>query len=184
MKISLKIAISLALCFLLGSTGSLSTTRHFKVIRVYDGDTVLMENPETRVYTMLVGIDAPEITKTGNKKGQPFGKDAKAYLSDLLLNKTVKIIGYGTGPYPHNCLISELYLDGKNINLEMVKRGFAEAQQENLPKGFDRNPYLQAEKKAREKKQGIWSLGLDYVSPKKWRDKRKVETYQGATKDR
>ena len=49
---------------------------------------------------------------------------AKKYLTGLILNKVVDIKEYGLDPY--NRILGVIYMDGKNINLEMVRAGLAE----------------------------------------------------------
>ena len=83
------------------------------------------------------------------------------------MNKTVDIKGYGL--YGHSRILGVIYLDGKNINLEMVKEGLAEAYRGRPPHGFDSAPYRNAEREARAEKRGMWSLGNKYISPKDWR---------------
>lgn len=141
----------------------------FKITRVYDGDTVQAESPGVVMYIMLVGIDAPEVANEVNGKGQPYGREAKNFLTSMILNHTVDVVGYGTAPYPHDNIIGVIYLDGKNINLEMVKHGFAEVQESDLPNSLDIRAYVEAEKLARATKAGMWSLGARYMSPKEWR---------------
>jgi endonuclease YncB( thermonuclease family) len=60
-------------------------------------------------------------------------------------------------------------LNGKNVNLEMLKAGLAEVYRGDPPRGLDMKPFLNAEKQAREAKRGMWSQGTKYVSPKNWR---------------
>ena len=146
----------------------------FRVTRVYDGDTVKAETPDIVIYIMLMGIDAPELSGQVDGKDQPFSREAKDFLSSLILNKTVVLEGYGTVPYPDNNIMSVLYLKGKNINLEMVRHGLAEVCRQHLPEGFDIGPYLEAEKEARKVKNGMWSLGDKYISPAQWRKMHKV----------
>ena len=55
------------------------------------------------------------------------------------------------------------------MNLEMVKAGLAEVYRGKPARGFDTEPYLEAEKRAREAKTGMWSMGDKYISPKDWR---------------
>jgi micrococcal nuclease len=141
----------------------------FKITRVYDGDTVQAESPGVVIYIMLLGIDAPEVANEVNGKGQPYGVQAKNFLTSMILNRTVDVVGYGTAPYPHDNIIGVIYLHGKNINLEMVKQGLAEVQESELPKGLDIRAYVEAEKQARAGKIGMWSLGDRYMSPKEWR---------------
>jgi len=91
---------------------------------VSDGDTVKAEGHDIEIRIRLAGIDTPETAKGKRKPGQPYSQRAKKYLAELVLNKTVDIKGYGLGPY--NRVLGVIYLDGKNINLEMVKAGLAE----------------------------------------------------------
>jgi len=83
----------------------------------------------------LVGIDTPETSKKKREPGQPYSQQAKKHLVGLLLNKVVEIKGYGLGPY--NRILRVVYLNNKNINLEMIRAGLAEVYQGNPPKGFD-----------------------------------------------
>ena len=139
----------------------------FKVTRVYDGDTFKASGHDIEIKVRLVGIDTPETKKRKHKPGQPFGEKAKRFLVRMALNKQVFIKGYGTGPY--NRILGVVYVDRKNVNLELVKAGLAEVYQGRPPRGFDLSPYLTAEAQAKSQKRGMWSLGNKYVSPKDWR---------------
>ncbi len=141
----------------------------FTITWVYDGDTVRAESGKIVIYIMLVGIDAPEVADEVHKKGQPFGKEARDFLVGEILNRSVEVVGYGVAPFPHDNIIGVIRLGQKNINLEMVKKGLAEVQRDNLPKGLDIAPYLDAEKDAMAGKVGMWVLGEQYMSPKDWR---------------
>ena len=105
----------------------------------------------------MAGIDPPEIS--GKKKGswQPYIKQSKEYLTDFVLNEVVEIKGYGLDQY--NRLWGVVYLNGKNINLEMIKAGLAKVFRSKTPKGFDLTPYLKAETEARDANKGMWGLG-------------------------
>jgi len=144
-----------------------------KITKVYDGDTVKAQEGDTVIYIMLLGIDAPEVCQKTKKEGQPFGHAAQKFLSDLILNKLVKVQGYGKAPHPHENIISVLYVNNKNVNLEMVRQGLAEVQRQNLPPNFDIAPFLKAEEEARLGRKGIWMLGDRYVSPAEWRKRQR-----------
>ena len=83
------------------------------------------------------------------------------------MNKVVEIKYYGLDRYYR--VLGVIFLEDKNINLEMIRAGLAEVYQGKPPKGFDSKPYLHAEKENREVKRGMWVLGDKYVSPKEWR---------------
>ncbi|MHC4184065.1 MAG: thermonuclease family protein [Planctomycetota bacterium] len=46
-------------------------------------------------------------------------------------------------------VLGVVYIDGKNVNLEMVKEGLAEVYKGKPAPGFDTQPYWDAEKEAR-----------------------------------
>ena len=129
----------------------------FTVTHIHDGDTIGVGGRGIELKVRLVGIDAPETSNGQRNVGQPYSQQAKRYLSDLVLNKSVTVDQYGFDL--NNCMLGVVYVGTKNINLEMVKAGFAEVSQGQTPKGFDLGPYRQAEKKAREEGKGMWSLG-------------------------
>ena len=70
---------------------------------------------------------------------------------------------------PYNRILGVIILEGKNINLEMIRAGLAEVYRGEPPKGFDLKPFIQAETEAKETQKGMWSLGNKYISPKEWR---------------
>lgn len=146
---------------------TVSSAGLFKVVRVYDGDTVKAMGYDIEIKVRLVGIDAPETSKGKHKPGQPFGRKAEKHLAGLVLNKMVDIKGYGSDRYGR--ILAEIYMEEKNINLEMVKTGFAEVYHGNPPRGLYMEEYRKAENLARTSGQGIWSQGDKYVSPALWR---------------
>jgi len=161
--------IILAFAILLPAT---SLAGHFKVVRVYDGDTVKAVGHDIEIRVRLVGIDAPETSKAKHKPGQPYGRKAGKYLAALVLNKVVDIKGYGSDRYGR--ILGEVFIENKNVNLEMVETGYAEVYSGQSPRGFYRGAYQTAEKTARHANRGIWSQGDNYVSPRSWRRNQKL----------
>jgi micrococcal nuclease len=160
--------ILMAVLFLLPT---ISSAGQFKVTGVPDGETVNAQGHDTVIKVRLVGIDAPETSENKNVPGQPYSQKAREHLAELVLNKTVDIKDYGMGPL--NSVLGVIYLNGKNINLEMVKAGLAEVYRGRAPHKFPLIPYWQAEKEARDDLRGMWILGDEYVSPKTWRKMQK-----------
>jgi len=168
MKRPLKI-ITFLITFLL-ALPTFSLAGQFKVTTVYDGDTIMAEGHDIVIYVLLAGIDAPEIGSRRQQRQQPHGREAKRYLEKLILNKAVDIKGYGIGPYPYNHLIGEIHVKDKNINIEMIKEGFAEICRERPPDGLNITPYLEAEREAKASGRGMWSQREKYISPRDWRE--------------
>jgi len=156
----------IVIVFLLAVSAS-SLAGQFKVTRVTDGDTVKVSNNDLKLTIRLVGIDAPEISKKKNQPGQPFSRKSTKYLTNLVLNKSVEVKSYGTDRYGRT--LGVVFVDGKNVNLEMVKAGLAEVYRGRPAKGLDVKPYWNAEAEAKKTGIGMWSLGDKYISPKEWR---------------
>ena len=130
----------------------------YKVIEIKDGDTfvLLMDGEEQTV--RLAHIDCPE-------KKQPFGSEAKQFASDLCSGKYVTLIH--DNKYDRNKrLIAEIILpNGRNVNKEMVKHGFAWHYKEYS----DDDEYAELEIAARANKTGLWSEP-DPIAPWSWRE--------------
>ena len=165
-KINLARIIPILFYFLL-FYHAISLAGQFKVVRVYDGDTLKAVGHDIEIKVRLVGIDAPETKKGKRQPGQPYSQKAKKFLSGIVLNKVVDIKGYGLGPYNRN--LGVVYVDGKNVNLEIVKAGLAEVYRGKQPKGLDITPYRLSEAESRKAGRSMWSLGDQYMSPKDWR---------------
>ena len=129
----------------------------FKVTRVTDGDTIKVTGDGSNITIRLVGIDAPETSKKKNEPGQPFSQKSTKYLASLVLNKVVDLKSYGTGRYGRT--LGVVFVNGKNVNLEMVKAGLAEAYKGRPAKGFNPQLYKIAEQEARRNKRGMWIQG-------------------------
>lgn len=105
----------------------------------------------------MAGIAMPQGVRVGGSQGASLGQKARGYLDELLLNKIVRIRAYGSDT--ENRVVAEIYLNGRNINLEMVRAGFAEVYREGLPKDLDLEPYRRAEQEARKAGRGMWASG-------------------------
>jgi endonuclease YncB( thermonuclease family) len=139
----------------------------FDAIRVLDGDNIEARDPTNKKVTIrLAGIDAPKASLHNNEAGQPFHQQAAVHLSALVLNRTFNLTAYGFDSSGR--ILAEVFMDNKNINLEMVRDGFAEVYRGRPVRGQNLELYWKAEEQARNVKRGIWSQGDRYVSPREW----------------
>ncbi len=138
----------------------------FKVLKIYDGDTIKVSGLDLTFKVRLVGIDSPEIGFNG-QPGQPFAQKARHHLIDLLEEQMVAVKSYGTGGY--NRQLAEVFVGDKNINLEMIKAGLAQVYRGKRPKGLDSKRYFTEELKAKRINKGMWNQGDAYKSPWQWR---------------
>lgn len=120
------------------------------VAEVTDGDTVRLENG-TRV--RLVQIDAPEA------EGECYGLQATRALEALLPTGTQ--VRVETDPALDSVdrfgrLLAYVYKDGRNVNLEMVRRGAAAPYFYRGERGRYAGRLLSAARKARAEGRGLW----------------------------
>ena len=160
------------ICFLFLPTSLLAN--EFKVTEVYDGDTIKVKGYGVEIKLKLAGIDAPETSSNQIGLGQRYSQEAREYLSGLVLNKAIEIKSHG---YLNiDLMLGTVFLDGKNINLEMVRAGLAEVYQREAPKDLNLDPFIEAEIQSRAAKKGIWTQGDGYVSPGTWRKRQRVKS--------
>jgi len=127
----------------------------FRVVRVLDGDTIVLDNGET---VRLIGVDAPEIHHS-EVPVQRFGEEATEFLKRLaegfectleyepddIRDKYGRILAY-------------VFVKGRLINAEIISRGYAYAYT-RFP--FRRQAeFVTLEHEARERQYGLWSLSL------------------------
>ena len=177
----------LILCLLAGFTTfvltSLSLAREpirtvtGTVTKVSDGDTIQVTTPEqTKLRVRLYGMDAPETPKinqrTGrvNKPGQPYGEESWKALEGKIMGKQVRLDIIDIDRYKR--MVGVIWISNRNINLEMVKEGYAEAYIEYLKESY-RAQFIRAEKEARSARRGIWSLP-GYERPSDFRKRLKI----------
>lgn len=137
------------------------------VMQVKDGDTVMVIPSEggQGFICRLYGIDAPETAKRG-KAGQPYGDEAARELKKLILGQDVTVETTGSKTYKREvCLIKK---NGMDINLEMVKRGYAFAYIQYLKRPHA-SIYIEAEGEARAKRLGLWKDSTNPTPPWEWR---------------
>jgi len=84
------------------------------VEEVIDGDTIEADGMRIR----LLGINSPE-------RGEPFYEEAKSFLEKEILNKSVEIQLGIERKDKYGRVLAYVFYHGKNLNLELVKRGLA-----------------------------------------------------------
>jgi len=130
------------------------------VAKVSDGDTIhLKDGLGTKVKVRLYGIDAAETEKSNkktgriSKPGQPYGEEAFQALKSMIYRKQVKLEIMAIDQYKRS--VGIVWLNGKNINQEMVAKGWAWAYRQYLDRPHA-SEYIQAEEQARDKRLGLW----------------------------
>jgi micrococcal nuclease len=117
-----------------------------KVIKIIDGDTFDMLTKEKNTLRIRMnGIDCPE-------RKQDFYQSAKNALAGYIFNKEVKL--FITGRDRSKRIIATVYCNGENINLAMIKNGYAW----HYKKYSTDSVYAEAEQQARFARKGLWRM--------------------------
>jgi micrococcal nuclease len=133
-----------------------------KVTRVYDGETIqVTTSSKTKLKVRLYGADAPDMPKTNpppgyvKVHGESFGKDCKEALEAKIMGKEIRMDVMAIDK--NKRALGIVWLDNRNINLEMVQEGYAKAHDASLKEPY-RSEFLSAQKEARSLRRGLWNL--------------------------
>ena len=131
------------------------------VVGIADGDTVTLlvqdDGRQFQARFRLTEIDTPE-------RAQPWGTRARQALAEKVFRRQVRVASEGEDRYGR--MLGKIYLDGRDINREMVREGHAWAYRQYLS---DKS-LLDDERRAREAGAGLWSLPrAQHVPPWEWR---------------
>ncbi|GAA4302168.1 hypothetical protein GCM10023183_13820 [Nibribacter koreensis] len=142
---------------------TVSPAGYHRVIAIKDGDTIELLKDGKPLRVRLYGIDAPE-------KNQDFGTRARQFISEMCFGKDVRLEVKDIDRYGRT--VGIIYLpDGRNLNYEMVKNGFAWHY-----KAYSKDPELgRLEEEARLDKRGLWDWPSP-VAPWEFRSNRKAQS--------
>lgn len=127
------------------------------VVRVIDGDTIVVEIGGVDTTVRLIGIDTPE-TVDPRKPVQCFGREASAKARSLLEGARVRL-EYDDTQGAHDKygrLLAYVFLaDGIHFNEYMIREGYAHEYTYALPYRYQ-SEFKAAEEDARTQKRGLW----------------------------
>lgn len=98
-------------------SGALAVELTGRVVKVPEGDTIVISSHRREIKLRLHGVDSPE-------KGQPYWKEAKRYTSFMALDLEVRVKVVGKDELGRT--LGEVFLpDGRLLNREILKEGLA-----------------------------------------------------------
>ena len=128
-----------------------------RVVKVTDGDTItILDANQTQHKVRLYGIDTPEYK-------QPYSRVATKTLAGLVEGEGVGVDVKDTDSYGRT--VGVVYKGNLNVNLQMVKSGYAWWYRKYAPLDDD---LRMAEERARIDKLGLWAEP-DPIPPWEWR---------------
>lgn len=135
-----------------------------KVVKVTDGDSIVVTRKRKDIKIQLAGIDCPEIN-------QPFGKQAKEFTYSLAFAQVVTVKEKSIDK--SGTITADIILfNGITLNHQLVRSGLAWWYRKHAPN--DRT-LAGMEAKAKAEKKGLWAAKSDPIAPWRWRNE-KLET--------
>lgn len=139
--------------FALALIAAACETKGLQAVRVIDGDTFSLSTGDR---VRLLGIDAPEHDRPG-------GSNATDMLKKLILDKEVRLVTTADKRDAYHRLLAYVYVNGRNVNDEMIGRGYAEVRYINASDPKYRH-LKSVEKQAEAGKKGLWATGQVFQS--------------------
>ena len=130
----------------------------YPVTRIIDGDTIEIRYAGKPTSVVLIGVDTPE-TVHPSKPVEPFGKEATAFTSNLLLGESVYLRFDGNRTDTYGRLLAYLYRapDGLFVNLEVVRQGYGKVY--TVFPFKHKTLFQHYSGQAQQSRRGLWSAG-------------------------
>ncbi|MFA6608706.1 MAG: thermonuclease family protein [Candidatus Paceibacterota bacterium] len=142
----------------------------YKVERVIDGDTFIVNVHGTNEKVRLIGVNTPETADPYNPI-QCFGEEATNRLKELILNKLIQLkYDYTQNTHDiYNRLLVYAYLeDGEMVNRKLIAEGYAYEYTYMTPYMYQ-SEFRELQNIARASHRGLWSKdtcdGNKYFTP-------------------
>ena len=130
-----------------------------RVVKVVDGDSLVIDYAGERINLRLWGIDAPEAR-------QDYGRQARSVLAAMVKGRQIEARGKDVDEYYR--LVALVWVDGQSVNKEMVRRGAAWVYEYYCHEAIC-DDWRQLQDDARRERRGLWS-NEEVVPP--WRHRR------------
>jgi micrococcal nuclease len=130
-----------------------------EVIRIVDGDTIVVQVNGHAETVRLIGVDTPEI-KDPRKPVEHFAREASQFTSSLLKSQRVRleIQAAPTSRDRYGRLLAYVYRERDNllVNNEIILQGYGHAYVKYPFDPARMEEFREAERSARIAKRGLW----------------------------
>ena len=128
----------------------------YEVIRIVDGDTVIISYKGEITSVRLIGIDTPE-------PNEVYGKESTSFIQNLLYGESVYLKFDAERTDIYGRMLAYLYRapDGLFVNLEIVRQGYGRIETRFSFDKFDL--FHNYNERAKFKEKGLWAnTDIDY----------------------
>ena len=130
-----------------------------ELVQVHDGDTIRVKiNGKSETVRFLL-VDTPE-TSHPKLGAQPFGPEAKQFTKNMLEGAQKIELEFDSGPKrdKYSRLLAYVYADGKMVQEELLKHGWARVAYVYPPNTRHLDLFRTHEKQSKRKEIGIWEF--------------------------
>lgn len=136
------------------------------VLRVKDGDSIVVSSAGRKVNVRIADMDAPEL-------GQAYGVQARDALVSLVGGREVHLELVGGDVYRR--IVANVYVEGRDVAAELVGQGLAWVRRAYAPAAR----LIRLEDDARAARRGLWA-DANPIPPWVWRKLGKDSTPDGS----
>lgn len=127
----------------------------YKVIRVVDGDTLVIEYNGKDEKVRLIGVDTPESVHPDETRNTVFGKEVSNYSKNKLEGNEIQIEFDVQERDKYGRLLCYVYIDGQMYNKLLLKEGLAKVA--TYPPNIKYvDEFVEIQKQARQDGKGMW----------------------------
>lgn len=129
-------------------------SRTVTVLRVVDGDTILVRSSRGKERVRYIGVDTPESVKP-NTPVQCYGHEASNYNRSLVAGRQVRLVPDHEAQDKYGRTLAYVYLGGKLVNAELLRLGYARTL-EIAPNTSKARYFASLESVAIRTNKGLW----------------------------
>ncbi len=139
------------------SLGQSNEVPEYSVVRVIDGDTIVVNINGNDEKVRLIGVNTPE-TVDPRKPVQCFGREASNFVKNMLTGKTVRLDSDSTQSNrdKYGRLLRYVYLGDILVNEEIISSGYGYEYTYQIPYQFQKE-FKASENYARDGNLGLWA---------------------------
>lgn len=128
-----------------------------KVVRVVDGDTIVVDLNGTQEKVRLIGIDTPESVHPDASRNVEYGSVASAFTKSQLEGQSVTLEMDVQERDQYGRILAYVYIGGKMFNKTLLEEGHAQVA--TYPPNVKYvDDFLAIQKQAQAEKVGLWAI--------------------------
>lgn len=127
------------------------------VLRVVDGDTIVIRYHGRTEKIRLLNVDTPESVHPDPSRNSELGRQASAYTKSRLSGRQVHLAFENKKRGNYGRLLAYVIVDKSNFNIELVRQGWSPYYTKyGISQSFH-DAFLAAEAEARKRRRAVWA---------------------------